>query len=459
MMGELHDFLGRGTRGFDPSPEEGLERTLARGRRRQRRRHGVAFLTAIGLFGATVAGAVILRGHQSVPLAGPTPTPSALYGRVVTDEGTWMCTPAFRNQGRQCLARIGEAVDVASGIHEGHAWTVRAFTVLYDGPDYSRGPDEMAGTRVRRAMVCTRWQVEGNPPSSLCQRTTGPDALFGLEVPPKMSASLIRLPIARPLEPFDAGPLDGVEDSGGGFLGQDAGPWTAILAWTPQGTARLEVSADGVDLAPAALVGPFQELRTTVMWFVVFIPKETREVTYTAYDAGGSLLWRETDRYRSDPSAEGPPEPPALRRLPEDRTVVAAGIGGGTGWEVFTFETREGPIYGYALDSGEWSYTEDPEPHPDPCAVRSNSIHWIYLRQDPERVVVLQFAPISPDVARVTFLLNDGSSVEGDVAPVADEAIPWNMFTAVFEGAPEVHVADVVLEGSDGARLNDPASC
>lgn len=454
-MGDVHDFLRQGTHGLDPSPDEGLERTLARARRRHRWRQGLAFLTAAGLFGATIAGAVILRGPRGVPLTGPTPGPSASPGVVVTEEGTWLCRPSFRNQGTHCLARISGVVDVASGVHEGLEWSVRAFVAFYDGPDFSRSPLDMAGTRVRRAMLCTHGQVEGTPKASFCERSTGPDALFGLEAPP----SLARLPIARPLEPSDTGPLHGIEDSGGGFLGLDSGLWRATLAWTPGATARLQISADGTVLAPAALAGPFEELRTTVKWFVAFFPKEAREVTYTAYDAEGSILWQETDRYSQDAGAGRPPDRPLVRRLPEDRTVVAAGTDGGRGWEVFTYQTGEGPIFGYALDSGEWSYTEDPEPHPDPCEVRSNSIHWIYLRQDPERVVVLQFAPIPPEVARVTFLLNDGRSVEGQVSPVDDEAIPWKMFAVVFEGPPEIRVADIVLAGADSTRLNDPAVC
>jgi len=59
----------------------------------------------------------------------------------------------------------------------------------------------------------------------------------------------------------------------------------------------------------------------------------------------------------------------------------------------------------------------------------------------------------------VTFRLNDGSSVGGRVVSVDDEAISWNMFTVVFEGSPEIRVSEIILEGSDGARLNDPATC
>lgn len=450
-MGDIHDFLRRGMHGFDPSPEEGLERTLARARQRHRWRQGLAFLAAAGLFGATIAGAAILQGTRGVPLAGPTPSPSASSGVVVTEEGTWLCRPAFRNQGRICLARTGEVIEVASGVHAGLRWTVRGFTAMYDGPDFSLSYERMAGSQVRHPMVCMRWKGEGNPSPPFCQTAEPAGGVFGVEMPP----SLMTLPIARPAEVSERGPLTGLEESGGGFVGNEEGTWTAMLAWTPEGTARVEISADGRALGPAVLAGPFEELRTAVKWFVAFFPKESREVTYTAYDAVGSVLWRETDRYPSPREARR--DPPLLRRLPEDRAVVASRTDAGTGWDVFTYQTTKGPVFGYALDSGEWSYTEDPEALLDPCTIRSNSIHWIYLRQSPERISVLQFAPVSPEVARVTFVLNDGRSVEARVVPV--DAIPWKMFTVVFEGPPETRVADIILEASDGTRLNDPARC
>ncbi len=150
--------------------------------------------------------------------------------------------------------------------------------------------------------------------------------------------------------------------------------------------------------------------------------------------------------------AEGAP-----RGIPGDRFVLARGEDGGTGWEVFMFEDEKGPAIGWAKDTGEWSYSEKPDP--DVCAIRPGRINLVYLRQTDEEAVVMQFHVLPKAAESVRFLLDDGRSVSAEIIRVPDERAPWDVFVAVFDGPPNTSVSDIAIEGQGGARLDGPTNC
>lgn len=151
------------------------------------------------------------------------------------------------------------------------------------------------------------------------------------------------------------------------------------------------------------------------------------------------------------------PQEGAPSGLPGDRFVLARGEDGGTGWEVFTFEAEGGPAIGYALSSGEWSYSEEPDP--DVCAIRSERINWVYLRQAVDQAVVMQFHVLPRGADSVRFILDDGRSVPAEILRVPEKRAPWDAFVGVFEGPPDIAVSEIVIAEKDGTRLDGPTNC
>jgi hypothetical protein len=283
-MSDMRDFLGRGIEGFNPSPEEGLERTRDRTRKRHRRRQFLAGAVTVAMFGGTLAGAVWLGDQRGRPIAGPTPSPSGSFDQVVTGNQVWLCRPRLHREGHVCFARIGPVVDVTDGEESGEPWSLRAFQAMYWGPPLGSGE----GPSVRVPVLCTVWRGGDAAPSAACHRTLGEDRLVAVGPPP----SLADAPLARLLEPGDQGPLWGIEDTGGGYsferMGSDS---VAVWAWTPQQTARVEMTVEDISVGSSKLVGPFDALRTDLKWFVAFLPPEPHLVTYAGYDDAGRVLW------------------------------------------------------------------------------------------------------------------------------------------------------------------------
>jgi hypothetical protein len=287
-MSDDRDGFEGAVRGFDPSTDEGLERTLDRARRRHRRRQVLAGILAVGMFGATLAAAVALGGSNGRPIAGPTssPSPSAEFVRV-TDEATWICVPGFRG-GRRCFARTGPAVEVASGTKEGVPWSLEAVTVLYQGPHLGRSADP---DQVRWPFLCTEWRF-GAEGHSLCYRQTS-GASIAIEGVPM--TALVSAPIAKGLQPTGTGPL--FQDESEGFVphtvGDIDGPVASYYGWTLAQTSRLVVKAGDHEEAEAVLAGPFPDLNTPLRWFIAFAFKEGETAALTAY-AGEERLWTRT---------------------------------------------------------------------------------------------------------------------------------------------------------------------
>jgi len=331
-MSDMRDFLGRGIEGFNPSPEEGLERTRDRTRKRHRRRQFLAGAVTVAMFGGTLAGAVWLGDQRGRPIAGPSPSPSPSYDQIVVGgDQVWICTPGFRNEGKRCFARTSPVIKIASGNLGGQPWSLQAFMALYEGPDPKHPVDSGGAPRRRLPMMCSVWRFKGSAITG-CERSLGKDALWGTGVP----TALMDAPLASPVEPFDEGPLYGIEDSGGGFSGDSRGAVTAVWAWTPRETERVDVEADGVDVGPAVLAGPFESLRTTLKWFVAFFPSDTQTVTYTAHAADGDVLWAETDRYETEPRE-------SLDLVPSSpEVVVASGTYEGGDWELVVYRAIDG---------------------------------------------------------------------------------------------------------------------
>jgi hypothetical protein len=86
-------------------------------------------------------------------------------------------------------------------------------------------------------------------------------------------------------------PLTGIEGTGGMFVSSASGPTTALWAWTPKATATVQVTAGNGELHEADLYGPFAELRTDLKWFVAFAPSDAQQMTATAFDGQGNVLW------------------------------------------------------------------------------------------------------------------------------------------------------------------------
>jgi hypothetical protein len=305
-MSDLRDFLGRGVEGFDPSPDEGLQRTRDRGRHRHRRRQFLAGAVTVAMFGGTLAAAVWLGGPRGRPIAGPTPSPtiSSQSGQPTS------CSPGFRNTGVICISRTSDVVEVATGLTDGQPWSVRGFSVVYEGPDPRVNVEARKGTHSELAMLCIRVEA-GAPAVSLCQRALG-DGIWAIEGIDDRVADPTLAPV-RGLEAAEGNPLQGLEEGPGGFLGlplHDTNTHLSIT-WTSLETARVDIAVDGGPATEARLAGPFAELGS-VKWIVATVPAGAQTVMSTAYDADDTVLWEEVDHggYPANSPPPIPNEPP-----------------------------------------------------------------------------------------------------------------------------------------------------
>jgi hypothetical protein len=303
-MSDFDEFLRRVVVGFDPTAEEGLEATRRRVERRQRRRRFAAGGVTVGMFGAILAGAVWLGGPPGRPTVGPTPSLSLSprAGEPTT------CSPGFRNTGEVCITRTSDVVQVASGVTGGQPWSVQGFTVVYQGPDPRVGLEARKGTHSELAMLCMRIEA-GGPDASFCQRALG-GGIWGIEGIDDLVADPTLAPV-RGLDAAAQNPLQGLEDGTGGFLSLPLrdGHSHLSVTWTPEATARAEVTVDDGAPIETPLEGPFPELATKVKWIVAAVPGGAKTLTSTAYDAQGTVLWEEVDHAGSYPPASPPPIP------------------------------------------------------------------------------------------------------------------------------------------------------
>jgi hypothetical protein len=345
-MSDFRDLLGRGVGDFDPGPDQGLERTLDRARRRHRGRQVLAGVLAFGLFGATLAGAVALRDREARPIAGPTPTAAP---SVETRTGPGLAPPPHPAlgtdtcqgnpgpaQGDFCVKATSHVVVVGSGKTNGVAWALYAWTGTYrgPGPDPRQAYDEHPQPGVELPVLCTAWFF-GEPRQPRCRGTADPDELWDralVDMPGKQSGAIMEgsaLPVGEfVIDPF-FGPIRGL---------------TAVWAWTPAETAGVVFEARDGRTFQAEVFGPAPELGNGLKWFVAFVPVGMGPFTARAEDQTGRELW-----HQQDPPI--PTEPPTRPRyLPHSPpATVAEGTFEGGRWELLGYEATRVPGHRPAL--------------------------------------------------------------------------------------------------------------
>ncbi len=290
-MSEERRALPEAIREYSPDPGEGLARTLERARRRQLRRRvaGGAAGLVLTAAAAAVTWAAIPAGRSARPLVGPTPTPTAPLETFAPEDATTFCSD-FRRR-RFCLTRTSPVVTLAEGTRDGHRWSLRAYAARFTGPVRL---ERSSSPRRSVLMMCRGW-AWFNDPEWFCASTVPEDAMFGISLGRSMEPS--EEPEPAPMLSDETRPLQGLEESGGGFSADTTGSEHASLVWTPDETARVTVAVDGSAAPDAMLFGPFPELNANLKVVVTFFPLAARSVVYTAYDASGSILWREHDRF------------------------------------------------------------------------------------------------------------------------------------------------------------------
>jgi hypothetical protein len=143
---------------------------------------------------------------------------------------------------------------------------------------------------------------------------------------------------------------------------------------------------------------------------------------------------------------------------PQDRQVLASGQRAGVRWEVFTIHGPKGPAIGSHVEGGGWGYSYIDGV--DPCVIESDTVNWVYLAQNADRIVVLQYHAVPRATATVEFILTDGRSLEAAVVqPPSGADVPFDAFAITFEGPPGTDVSEVRLFGEGGTRLDNPARC
>lgn len=159
---------------------------------------------------------------------------------------------------------VTEVVEIGSGSHAGISWNFEAYQALLVGGS-----------------------VVGN------EATAGNEATVGNEAT-NPSATVNALCIGFTYPAFDQEPdtfdcFAPIEFDQYSPIGWEASPDNAYFGMTPAVTdeVRLESSSGA---SSAALYGPFPELGLPVKFYVGFAPT-TQEVSITAVDSMGNLLW------------------------------------------------------------------------------------------------------------------------------------------------------------------------
>jgi hypothetical protein len=343
-MSDFHDLLGRGVGDFDPHPDEGLERTLDRARRRHRARQILAGVLAFGLFGATLAGAIALRDRAARPIAGPTPSPSGAAS-VETRTGPGLAPPPHPALGTDtcqgpyrgdvyCVQATSDVVVVGAGKTNGVSWALYAWTGTYRGPDPRQADDEHPQPGIELPVLCTAWFF-GEPRQPGCRGTAAPHEGWWMalvEMPGKQSGAIVEgdaLPVPSfEIDPF-FGPIRGV---------------TAVWSWTPAETAGVAFEARDGRTFQAELFSPVPELGNGLKWFVAFVPVDAGPFTARAEDHAGRDLWRLED----PPIRTEPPTPPRYLPLSPPATVAEGTYEGGR-WELLGYEATRVPGHRPAL--------------------------------------------------------------------------------------------------------------
>jgi hypothetical protein len=303
-MSDLRDFLNGGVDDFDPPPEQALDTTIQRVRRRGRRRVVLTGAATFGVIAAMVGGLwwAFSPSPARRPIIGSGGSPSLDTSTSPWEpEGTG-CRKL--HMGRGCFTRTGPDIALVSGTAAGGDWSLRAFRAIYRGTD----PEAEEGTEPRevtQSSICSVWVFAG-PPAVWCYGISEVGWIIGMSATASSDSSELDTASPEPSDPLRWLPWR-VEGSTHPSV-------NALYGWTPTETARLVVELDDGLLLKAEVTGPFEEdLGTDVKWWVAFLPPLGTEATLRAFDENGELIWEDDDN-------------PVFQRL----TILTSGGGSGT---------------------------------------------------------------------------------------------------------------------------------
>jgi hypothetical protein len=422
-MGDMHELLDREAEGFSPSPDW-LAPTLERVERRRRRRRRAT--TALSLVLATASLLLVMRAFATEPPIRPAvdPDPNYRFHDVTVRPG--------EGPG-QVLVFYGMSYESYPGVHE---CTWRA---LGQG-------GAVVGQRTEL------WAHQGQLPdadaNAVGMATSGPAHSGEAFCDPQR----LDTPGIADAEPFRS-PEPGIGIDIEGRVEE----WAAAFGLREMSRRQLEANLIALHAAYVQMVETelddddwagwlrFHELRKRMAFIEALL--------HPQQEAG------------DEPEGSGNPGPQGSGGPPDDRFMLAEGEEAGNHWELFVMEADGRPVLGHAGDVDGWGYSEVDSI--DVCEIESDTINWWYLdpaggysvASPPERIVVLQFHAVPPEVGSVTFRMSDGRSLPARMIRIPDDVAPWDAFVIVFEAPVDVEVEEIVIEAVDGTRLDDPAHC